>query len=190
VKNIQIPLTVGSRDPSEMKRARSLSSLVTSLAIALAGAACDSDPLPGPDGNGPATSAPIATSSTGAPTPTMDAPPGADQPPATGFPCDVRAVMQASCANCHAGHLYYGPNFFTRDQLFLPAADLFAVLPKDPIAPGTFGEHIATALRDDVMPPATYGVTMLPTDTERQLVIAWVDAGMPAGSCGALSSTP
>src|SRR5262245_46417806 len=107
-----------------MKRAKSLVGLVGVLAIPLTGAGCDSDP--GPAGNGPVTSAPIATSPTAAPTPTMDAPPGAVQPPPTGFPCDVRAVMQASCANCHAG----------------------------------------------------------------QLVIAWVGAGMPAGSCGALSNTP
>ena len=102
---------------------------VAALAIAVAGSACDREPLPDPDGTDPAASNPIATppgETTVAPTPTMDVPPSVvEPPPATGFPCDVRAVLQAYCANCHAGHLYYGPNFYTREQLFLPASDLF-----------------------------------------------------------------
>ena len=100
----------------------------------------------------------------------------------------MRAVLQAYCANCHAGHLYYGPNFYTREQLFLPASDLF-IVKSHPIAPGTFGEHMATALRDDMMPPAYYG-RAAPTPAERQLVIDWIGAGMPAGDCGALVGAP
>src|SRR5262245_810796 len=174
-----------------MESARVLARLLAVVAIAAAGSACDSHPLPEPDGTESPTSTPSAmppTETPVAPTPTTDPPPPVvEPPPATGFPCDVHAVLQAHCAHCHAGHLYYGPNFFTRDQLFLPAAELFAVK-THPIAPGTFGEHIATALRDDTMPPVYYGGTA-PTVDERQLVIDWVAAGMPAGDCGALVST-
>jgi hypothetical protein len=105
-----------------------------------------------------------------------------------GFPCEVHVVLQASCASCHAGRLYYGPNFDSRADLFRTAADLFLVPPNHPVAPGTFGEHIASALRDGTMPP--YGALTVPSAADRELVIAWVAAGMPAGDCGALVSTP
>jgi hypothetical protein len=115
-----------------------------------------------------------------------DPPPPVVEPPvANGFPCDVHAVLQASCASCHAGRLYYGPNFDSRDDLFRPARELFIVEPH-PIAPGSFGEHMAISLRDLTMPP--YGTLKQPSDAERQLVIGWVEAGMPAGSCGTLTS--
>ena len=105
----------------------------------------------------------------------------------TGFPCDVHAVLQASCASCHAGRLYYGPNFDSRDDLFVEARDLFLVQTK-PVEPGTFGEHMATALRNQAMPP--YGAVAQPSAAERELVIGWIESGMPAGDCGALRATP
>jgi uncharacterized membrane protein len=94
-------------------------------------------------------------------------------------------VLQDHCASCHvAALLYYGPTFVSRDELFLPARDLFHV-GAERIGTGTFGEHVATALRDQTMPP--YGALSHPTAAERQLVIDWVAAGMPAGDCGVLT---
>jgi hypothetical protein len=146
------------------------------MTAALAGAGCTSDPAADPGVTGPVTDTSVVT----------DPPPTVVEPPVgNGFPCDVHAVLQASCASCHAGRLYYGPNFTSRDDLFLPARELFSVETK-PIAPGSFGEHIAVSLRDRSMPP--YGALKLPSDAERQLVIAWVEAGMPAGTCGTLTS--
>ena len=57
-----------------------------------------------------------------------------------------------------------------------------------PVAPGTFGEHIAVALRDGTMPP--YGAAPRPSAAERELVIGWIVAGMPDGDCGVLFSAP
>jgi hypothetical protein len=108
-------------------------------------------------------------------------------PTPNGFPCDVHAVLQASCASCHAGRLYYGPNFDSRDDLFVEARDLFLVQSK-PVEPGTFGAHMAVALRSGAMPP--YGAMVQPSVADRDLVIGWIDAGMPAGDCGALSASP
>ena len=104
-----------------------------------------------------------------------------------GFPCDVHAVLQASCASCHAGRLYYGPNFDSRDDLFVEARDLFLVQSK-PVEPGTFGAHMAAALRSQTMPP--YGALVQPSAAERELVIGWIEAGMPAGDCGGLIASP
>ena len=128
------------------------------------------------------------TPETGATGPTDPTDPTDDTPVIqAGFPCDVHAVLQASCANCHAGRLYYGPNFDSRDDLFVEARDLFLVQSK-PVAPGTFGAHMAEALRSGTMPP--YGAEVQPSAADRELVIAWIGAGMPAGACGALTATP
>jgi uncharacterized membrane protein len=125
-----------------------------------------------------------ATDPTAPPTETPTPPPTET---AAGFPCDVHAVLQASCASCHAGRLYYGPNFDSRDDLFVEARDLFLVQSK-PVEPGTFGAHMAVALRSRAMPP--YGAVVQPSAAERELVIGWLESGMPAGDCGALSASP
>jgi hypothetical protein len=162
MNNISILLIVGSGDAGGMKNTWIVGLI---LGIAGASAACGSDPSSAPDPD--VTTDPVVDTA------------------ATGFPCDVHAVLQATCASCHAGRLYYGPNFVTRDDLFRSARELFLAASK-PVAPGTFGEHVATALRDGTMPP--YGSPAMPTPAERERVISWVEAGMPAGACGALSA--
>ena len=122
-----------------------------------------------------------------APSPVVTQQPPETPTAAVGFPCDVHAVLKATCASCHAGHLYYGPNFDSREDMFRPAAELFQTSLK-PVAPGTLGEHLATALREGTMPP--YGAPARPTPAQATLVTSWVAAGMPAGDCGGLSSTP
>jgi hypothetical protein len=144
------------------------------VALVMAQGGCGSElaPEPEPDAIDPTGDMPVSTPPTQTP---------------TGFPCDVHAVLQASCASCHAGRLYYGPNFDSRDDLFVEARDLFLVQSK-PVEPGTFGEHMAVALRNGAMPP--YGAVVQPSAAERELVIAWIESGMPAGDCGALSAMP
>ena len=148
------------------------------LVLAMAQVGCGSELAPEP-GEADPTAAPTET----------PAPPPVDGVPPTpnGFPCDVHAVLQASCASCHAGRLYYGPNFDSRDDLFVEARDLFLVQSK-PVEPGTFGAHMAVALRSGAMPP--YGAVAQPSAAERELVIGWIESGMPAGDCGALTATP
>lgn len=99
--------------------------------------------------------------------------------PLTGFPCDVREVLQANCASCHAGATYV-THFNTRDDLI-------------ELGLGThqLGVEVALRLRPDAafpMPPV--GMEKQPTLEERQLIDGWVQAGMPAGACGPLRDTP
>jgi hypothetical protein len=148
--------------------------------LMVAQAGCGSGFLPEPDVTEPPLDTPV-------PPPPPSETPVNPPPTATGFPCDVHAVLQANCASCHAGRLYGGPNFDSRDDLFIEARDLIQVQ-THPIEPGTFGALIAVALRDGTMPP--YGAPVRPSMAERELVIGWVDAGMPAGDCGALIASP
>jgi cytochrome c5 len=152
--------------------------LLVLVVLAMAQAGCGSELAPEPG----------VTDPTASPTEMPTTPPVDGVPPTTnGFPCDVHAVLQASCASCHAGRLYYGPNFDSRDDLFVEARSLFLVESK-PVEPGTFGEHMAAALRSGAMPP--YGAAAQPTAADRTLVIGWIESGMPPGDCGALIASP
>ena len=91
--------------------------------------------------------------------------------PLTGFPCDVRAVLQANCASCHTGQTY-APHFFTRGDLLQP--ELARV----------FAQRIALTA-DYPMPPRS--TERQPTAAERQVLEAWIAAGLPAGECTALA---
>ncbi len=91
--------------------------------------------------------------------------------PLTGFPCDVREVLQANCASCHTGQTY-SPHFFTREDLLQPQ----------------FTQSLAQRIQptaDSPMPPRA--MERQPTAAERQVLEAWIAAGLPAGECGALS---
>jgi uncharacterized membrane protein len=99
-----------------------------------------------------------------------------NEQPLTGFPCDVRQVLQTNCAGCHAG-LTYVTHFKSRSDL----------LEMNRQGQHQLGVEIALRLRPDStspMPPT--GVTQRPTLTEIQLIDGWVQSGMPAGACGDL----
>lgn len=99
-----------------------------------------------------------------------------NEQPLTGFPCDVREVLQANCAGCHAG-ISYVPHFKSR-------ADFLAMSRG---GQRQLGVEVALRLRPDStgpMPPV--GVAQQPTLAERQLIDGWVQSGMPAGACGEL----
>lgn len=105
---------------------------------------------------------------------TVEPAPDAGQP--TGFPCDVRAVLQTHCASCHVGHVYVSP--------FASRADLHEARDGRPLG------QLAVERMNDAqrpMPPRGAGPAM-PTAEERAIVERWVTEGMPAGSCAALSS--
>ena len=90
----------------------------------------------------------------------------------TGLPCDVRGVLQAHCARCHAGHTYVIP-FASRD-------DLLAAF----VGGTTWGERVAVRMQQGEMPPYPFPQ---PSAADRDVVLAWVGAGMPAGACSALT---
>ena len=90
-----------------------------------------------------------------------------------GFPCDVYAVLQKSCAPCHAGTMYV-VSFTTRD-IWLAAR-----------APGvSYGQFAADQVAAEKMPPPT--APAQPPAVDRELLVDWVASGMPAGSCGPLT---
>jgi hypothetical protein len=110
----------------------------------------------------------LLVDSTPGPTPT---------PPAVadghGFPCDVYAVLQKNCAPCHAGTMYV-VSFTTRDTWLAPRGG------------GTsYGQYAADQVAAEKMPPPT--APAQPSAGDRALLIEWVAAGMPAGSCGPLT---
>lgn len=90
-----------------------------------------------------------------------------------GFPCEVRAVLEDSCAPCHAGTMYVR-ELKTRAAWVAPSgADM------------TVGQHAAMQVADRKMPPAN--AAHQPTDGDRAILLDWVAAGMPAGACAALT---
>lgn len=89
----------------------------------------------------------------------------------TGFPCDVYAALEATCASCHSGDTY-APVIATRAAFLAPRPD------------GTVGSLAAQRIQDNKMPP--YGAPQ-PTAADAALILDWIAAGMPAGACGALT---
>jgi hypothetical protein len=140
--------------------------LLVAIAAALAAPACDLMPGGGTlgDDDPPPPSPPM-------PEPSPLAAPDASVP--AEFPCDVRAVLETSCAPCHAGTTYT-VEFKTRDALLVPWGDA-----------GTFGQRAAALVAAGQMPPPS--AQRFPTDDERAILIGWVGAGMPSGPCGPLT---
>jgi hypothetical protein len=97
--------------------------------------------------------------------------------PATGegFPCDVRQVLVAVCADCHAGQTY-SPAFLTPEIVRTGRS----------LAGRTYGEEMLVRMQDTVKPMPPYGATLRPTEADVAVIAAWVDAGMPTGDCGPL----
>jgi hypothetical protein len=103
----------------------------------------------------------------------------ADAPSANGWPCDVRAVLEAYCARCHTGETYA----------------IWYTTPNDwrtPVGGGqTLGQFAVTRMRDTTNPmPPAYDSGPKPMPAEIDVVAAWVAAGMPDGTCGPLTPPP
>jgi hypothetical protein len=93
-----------------------------------------------------------------------------------GFPCDVRAVLEANCAPCHSGNMYVTP-LTTRDIWMAKRFDGM-----------TYGQYAARQVADGKMPPPT--AQTQPSSDDRALLTAWVAAGMPPGACEPLAPPP
>src|SRR5262245_16023292 len=134
------------------------------VAVAVTSGACDLDPRGA-----------LADDPPPAPPPGEQSPPASPDPSAeTGFPCDVRAVLETYCASCHAQIRYYNMQFTTRDDFFIPLG-----------AAGTLGQDAAMRVAMGTMPPSY--AAKFPTADERAILIDWVAAGMPPGPCGPLT---
>jgi hypothetical protein len=105
-------------------------------------------------------------------------PPKQEATALTGFPCDVRAALQDSCAECHTGRTY-APIISSRADFLQPSHQNDG---------STIGTLAATLINSDsapMMPPAY--ATKRPTAQQRLLITQWISAGMPAGACGDLT---
>jgi hypothetical protein len=98
------------------------------------------------------------------------------QPRLSGIPCDVRQVLETSCAGCHAGVSPYIHSFVTRDDFLAPQGD-----------GTTFGQRMVARMAETQQPMPPLGVSGQPTAQDEALVAAWVAAGMPGGACGDLT---
>jgi uncharacterized membrane protein len=88
----------------------------------------------------------------------------------TGFPCDVREVLQAACAGCHAQAVYFG-SFTTR-------AEVATLAPRA-------HERVSSFMQP--MPP--YGAQRQLSAQEKDVLLTWLAAGAPAGTCGPLTGS-
>ncbi len=95
-------------------------------------------------------------------------------PAGDGLPCDVDAILAASCRSCH------GVTPLGNMISLLSRADLLADSPTVPNA--TIGQRAVSRMQDATtpMPPAP----ALPVaESDIAVVADWVAAGMPAGDC-------
>lgn len=97
-----------------------------------------------------------------------------------GLPCDVSAMVAAKCASCHASPATHGASF-----PLLTRADFLAPSPSYPGV--TLGERSSVRMHatSNPMPPIGYPAA---TTTELAAYDAWLTAGMPEGTCGAIDA--
>lgn len=98
---------------------------------------------------------------------------GAGDPGPSGLPCDVAAVLDAYCARCHGSPLSGGApiRLATRDDLARDSA----------LFPGTTdGQRSVVRMQAATMPPPPSSAV---TATELAAFEAWVNGGMPQGTC-------
>lgn len=97
----------------------------------------------------------------------------------TGLPCDVTDVLAASCTKCHGSPLQEGAPY-----ALLSYDDLARMSPKDKTV--SVAQRCVTRMKDSAspMPPAPDAPA---TAAQIATLQAWIDAGMPKGTCG---STP
>ena len=141
------------------------------VVVALAGAGCDLSMGGGTLGGDPAPSPPPSPSQ-----PERSSPASPDAATDSGFPCDVRTVLEKYCAACHYTQMYsLASPFATRAVFLAPWGDA-----------GALGEVAAAMVMTEMMPPSN--VQLRPTAEEKSILIDWVAAGMPPGPCGPLTA--
>jgi len=141
---------------------RGLSSLVLLLAVGCGGSAADSESS---GTSSPDTGVADSISEPG--------------PQPTGVPCDVADVLAARCTKCHGAPLKEGAPYplLSYDDLARPA-------PKD--SKQTVAQRCVARMNDasNSMPPLPDAPA---TSAEIGKLQAWIDGGMPKGTCGSTS---
>jgi mono/diheme cytochrome c family protein len=100
---------------------------------------------------------------------------------ADGLPCDVEAVLQTHCWSCHGATPSGGaPN------ALLTRADLAAPSPSDPTKSNAVMAMARMVSTSSPMPPKPAPAV---SPAERAAFGSWVNAGMPAGTCGGTGGT-
>lgn len=96
-----------------------------------------------------------------------------------GLPCDVRAVLENACTQCHSS-----PTTSSAPESLVSLADFHV---PSSIATQTIAVRAEARLHDPTMPMPPLSEPPL---SERQLAIldAWLTAGAPGGSCGTIPS--
>lgn len=92
---------------------------------------------------------------------------------ATALPCDVDALLTRSCRGCHGAQPSAPMALVTREHLLAAA----------PSSPSQSVGALSVARMADAARPMPPG-GLLPAE-ERAVLASWVQAGMPAGDCGA-----
>ncbi len=96
-----------------------------------------------------------------------------------GLPCDIAALLQTRCAACHTGQ--------TPGVQIASYADLTGPSHTDPNT--SMGAMAAKRMQDANSPMPPTSATPA-TSAEITAFVAWVQSGMPKGSCGALDAGP
>ena len=96
-------------------------------------------------------------------------------PVGEGFPCDVRQVLVTYCADCHAGQMYT-PAFLTPEIVRSPSLS----------SGETYGDKMVVRMRATMDPMPPQSEELRPTEADIAVIAAWVEAGMPTGTCGPL----
>lgn len=97
------------------------------------------------------------------------------QPAGSSQWCDVAAILQSNCQNCHNENLSYGAPMplVTHDDLLAPA-------PNDGRPVYQVMLERVTATANPMPPPPSSGLS----DADIATLQSWVNAGTPDGSCG------
>jgi len=94
--------------------------------------------------------------------------------PASGLPCDVDALLASRCRSCHAPGRPAPMSLVTYEDLAKPSLS----------APGKSTAVVALErMQDDARPMPPSGPRA--TATEIGALQAWIEAGLPRGTCGA-----
>ncbi|MFB1481898.1 hypothetical protein U8525_16355 [Corallococcus sp. RDP092CA] len=107
---------------------------------------------------------------------------GVVDPGPDSLPCDVQAVIAERCASCHAT-----PAKAFAPMALLARSDFQRASTVEPQR--SVGQRSLARLEDAASPMPPASEPPMP-EAERALLTEWLEAGMPAGTCGSLPAGP
>ncbi len=147
--------------------------LASSVTLVLAHSLGCSDPLT----HGSTTGTGGAISSSGS----TDASSSSGDPGPNELPCDVRAVLEVSCVACHSSPV-------TSDAP-MPLTTRYDFLAEYDMSGQSVGARSVARMERAKAPMPPLSEPPAPSDA-LVTISAWVNAGMPAGTCGAIAAAP